>query len=176
VYDDSSDWHTVSSSIGTEERVDDLEVDEREARRKRWLAQYTEEDVGWSSCMNKLWLHAPIGTTDESLEQHIRTYYNPDELAMMKNINLCDTQVTNTGVSALANACPRLEHMGLTDTQVTPSLAKVWYDEDDEFKLLLFKMAPDAFNYGGTIDDFRKQLRRVTNQKTGKDKKKKKRR
>jgi hypothetical protein len=215
VYDESSEWHTVSSSVGTDERVDDLKEDESVAVRERVRAQYNGEDVGWSSLAEEEALHAPPGTTDEELKQHLKANYDPDTLAELKVINLTNTkvtdattttlanacpglqgidltntqvtdaavtalakgcpglqsisldntQVTDTTTTALAKGCPGLRAIDLTNTQVTPSLAKVWTNDADAEQ----KQHP---LYGGTIDDFRKQLRRVTNKKKGKGKKK----
>jgi Leucine-rich repeat (LRR) protein len=83
----------------------------------------------------------------------------------LRSIVLSNTQVTDAAATALAKGCPGLQHIDLSNTQVTPSLAK-WWDSDVTAE---DKQHP---RYGGTIADFRKQLRRVTNKKQGKGKKK----
>jgi Leucine-rich repeat (LRR) protein len=220
VYDDSSDWHTVSSSVGTAERVEDLEEDFEVAVSERVGAQYDGGDVGWSSTAQEKFLQASSGTTDEALQQHLKANYDAGALAKLTNIDLTNTQVTDAAVAALANtcpglqviclnnthvtdaaatalanarpglevitldntqvtdaavtalanACPDLQVIFLSNTQVTPSLAK-WWLNDANAEL---KQHPD---YGGTIDDFHKQLRLVTNmRKKGRARRSEKRR
>jgi hypothetical protein len=83
----------------------------------------------------------------------------------LHTIYLYNTQVTDVAATALAKGCPGLGYINLANTQVTPSLANIW----DNDATVENKQHP---LYGGTIDDFRKQLRRVTNKKKGKGKKK----
>jgi hypothetical protein len=181
VYDDSSDWHTVSSGGGTEERVEGLEEDVEAALVERARAQWKGEDVGWGSPAEEAYLNARPGATDEELQQHLNANYDVDARAKLQVIYLDKTQVTDAAVATLASACPRLHYIGLDNTQVTdaaatalasacpflkyiglsytqvtPSLAKCW----DNYATAENKQHPI---YGGTIDDFRKQLRRVTN-------------
>jgi hypothetical protein len=110
-------------------------------------------------------LHVPPDTTDEQLMRYLKANYTPDALAKLRVICLGNTQVTDAAVTVLAKGCPGLQCIVLKNTRVTPSLAKFWVND------------PTAENkqnplYGGTIDDLRKQLRRVTNKKKGKGKKK----
>jgi hypothetical protein len=166
VYDDSSEWHTVSSSIGTDERVDDLEDVELVAWQERWDALHNGEDVGWSSRAEETVLEAPQGATDEEVMPHLKANYTPDELAKLRVISLFNTQVTDVAVTALAKGCPSLRLIRLDKTQVTPSLAKVWNNDATPEA----KHNPD---YGGTIADFRWELNRIIKKKKkGKGKKK----
>jgi hypothetical protein len=174
------------------ERVGGLKDVTEAAFWERHRAQYNGEDVGWG-CPTEEWaLHAPPGATDKALRQHLDINYDPDARAKLKviglhstqvtdaaaialaigcpgllTINLHNTQVTDAAATALAKGCPGLRYIDLSNTQVTPSLAKCWsYDATAEQK-----QEQDTI-YGGTIADFRKQLRRVTNKKQGKGKKK----
>jgi hypothetical protein len=185
VYDDSSEWHTVSSSVGTDERVDDLEEDDEAAWDERLLAQWNGEDVGWGSLADEENLFAPPGVTDEEVMQRLKVNYDADARAELKAIflfntqvtdvtattlakgfpglqviDLSHTQVTDAAATVLAKGCPGLQHIGLYNTQVTPSLAKLWNNDTTWFPEQ--KQSP---GYGGTMADFRKQLRRVTNKK-----------
>jgi hypothetical protein len=119
VYDDSSEWHTVSSSVGTAERVEDLKEDESVAERERLRAQHNGEDVGWSSLANEEALQAPPDTTDEQLMRYLKVNYAPDALAKLLCINLGNTQVTDAAATALAKGCPGLQVIHLDNTQVT---------------------------------------------------------
>jgi hypothetical protein len=150
VYDDSSEWHTVSSSVGTDERVDDLKEDESVA-----MEEYLDARDVWSSGSDVFSLHAPSGVTNEVLVHHLKLNYFAEGLAVLQLINLSDTQVTDTTVVMLANACPGLKNVNLINTQVTdisatafasacpdlriiclaksqvtPSLAKQWFSEE----------------------------------------------
>jgi hypothetical protein len=127
VYDDSSDWQTVSSSIGTDERVDDLEEDEEVARVEWVRAQNEGEDialVGWSShdevdkIGNRLFV-ARRGATDEELRRHLVANYTKGELTMLKNIDLQRTAITDVGLSMIACMCPGLCCINLCYTDVT---------------------------------------------------------
>jgi hypothetical protein len=146
-----------------------VEEDEVVAIWERSEAQMKGEDVGWSSLADEEGLHAPPGTTDEQLMRYLDANYDPDALAKLRFIVLTNTQVTDVAATALAKGCPGLQGIYLSNTQVTPSLAKVWSNN----ATTELKQHP---HYGGTIADFRKQLRRVTNKNQGKGKGKKKRR
>jgi hypothetical protein len=172
-----------------EERVEGLEEDDEAAWNERLAAQWKGEDVGWSSLADEENLHAPPGVTDEEVMQRLKANYDADARAELKAIFLFNTQVTDAAITALAKGCPGLryiwldntqvtdaaatvlakgcpglQHIGLYNTQVTPSLAKVWNDN----ATAEHKQHP---GYGGTIADFHKQLRRVTDKKKGKPKK-----
>jgi hypothetical protein len=123
VYDDSSDWQTVSSSVGTDERVEDLEEDEDIALVERMKARDKGEDVGWSSLAEETLLHAPSDTTDEQLMRYLKVNYTPDALAKLQVIYLHTTQVTDATATALAKGCPDLQEFDLGNTQVTDAAA-----------------------------------------------------
>ena len=128
MYDDSSDWHTVSSSVGTDERVEDLKDVEAVAYRERMDAQYNGEDVGWSSLAEETVLQAPPGVTDEELQQYMKANYDADALAKLQAIFMSNTQVTDAGCAALAaalgsGALPALDNLNLCDTRLASAAA-----------------------------------------------------
>jgi hypothetical protein len=103
--------------------VEDLEEDERAVMVERVEAQWKGEAVGWSSLAEEEVLHAPPGTTDEEVMQHLDANYDPEARAKLQVIGLDNTQVTDAAVTVLAKGCPDLELIGLYNTQVTDAAA-----------------------------------------------------
>jgi hypothetical protein len=180
---------SLASGVGTDERVDSLVDDETEVLKERLKAQARGESTGWSSRAN--WssltdeesLIAPPGTTDEEMLQHLRCNYDPDELTMLETIDVSNTQITDIAAihiiskcprliiiyllgtkvtdktaTAVVIACPNLYSIDLEKTQVTRSLAKSWTNTSSA-------KVKQHTSYGGTIADFHKKLRHVTDKK-----------